>query len=97
MKIKEILQIEGVNQEISIKGWVRTRRGSKHVSFIALNDGSTINNIQIVAESTDFDEELIKQITTGSCIGVSGKLVTSLNELEIVKTNEKTKNYIFAN
>ena len=77
MKIKEILQAEEVNKEISIKGWVRTRRGSKHVSFIALNDGSTINNIQIVAESADFDEELIKQITTGSCIDVTGKLVAS--------------------
>ena len=77
MKIKEILLSEGKEQEISIKGWVRTRRGSKHVSFIALNDGSTINNIQIVAEATDFDEELIKQITTGSCISVNGKLVAS--------------------
>ena len=77
MKIKEILQAKGVEQEISLKGWVRTRRGSKRVSFIALNDGSTINNIQIVAEATDFDEELIKQITTGSCISVSGKLVAS--------------------
>ncbi len=77
MKIKEILQVEGNNQKISIKGWVRTRRGSKHVSFIALNDGSTINNIQIVAEATDFDEELIKQVTTGSCIAVKGKLVAS--------------------
>ena len=77
MKIKEILLTKGFGQEISVKGWVRTRRGGKHVSFIALNDGSTINNIQIVAEATDFDEELIKQITTGSCIGVSGKLVAS--------------------
>ena len=77
MKIKEILLSEGNEQEISIKGWVRTRRGSKHVSFIALNDGSTINNIQVVAEATDFDEELIKQVTTGSCISVNGKLVAS--------------------
>ena len=58
MKIKEILQAEGVEQEISVKGWVRTRRGGKRVSFIALNDGSTINNMQIVAEAADFDEEL---------------------------------------
>ena len=68
MKIKEILSKEGVEQKISAKGWVRTRRGGKHVSFIALNDGSTINNIQIVAEGDFFDEELLKQITTGSCI-----------------------------
>ena len=77
MKIKEILSKEGVEQKISAKGWVRTRRGGKHVSFIALNDGSTINNIQIVAEGDFFDEELLKQITTGSCISVHGKLVTS--------------------
>ena len=62
MTIKELLQINGKNQEVSIKGWVRTRRGSKHVSFIALNDGSTINNIQIVAEGSHFKENLIKQI-----------------------------------
>ena len=77
MKIKDILSEEGKEQKISAKGWVRTRRGSKHVSFIALNDGSTINNIQIVAEGDSFNEELIKQITTGSCISVDGKLVTS--------------------
>ncbi len=72
MKIKEILQTEGVEQEISVSGWVRTRRGSKHVSFIALNDGSTINNLQIVAETTDFNEELVKQITTGACVSIKG-------------------------
>ena len=77
MKIKEILSEKGKEQKISAKGWVRTRRGSKHVSFIALNDGSTINNIQIVAEGGSFNEELIKQITTGSCISVDGKLVRS--------------------
>ena len=77
MKIKEILSEEGVGQAINAKGWVRTRRGSKHVSFIALNDGSTINNIQVVAEGEDFTEELLKQITTSSCISVSGVLVAS--------------------
>ena len=77
MKIKEILKTVGENQQLKTKGWVRTRRGSKHVSFIALNDGSTINNIQVVAEGDNFDEELIKQITTGSCIAVEGELVES--------------------
>ena len=77
MKIKEILKTVGENQQLKAKGWVRTRRGSKHVSFIALNDGSTINNIQVVAEGDNFDEELIKQITTGSCIAVEGELVES--------------------
>jgi len=77
MKIKEILESEGKGQKIHVKGWVRTRRGSKHVSFIALNDGSSINSIQVVAEASDFDEELVKSITTGSCISVNGKLVES--------------------
>ena len=77
MKIKEILNEAGVGQAINAKGWVRTRRGSKHVSFIALNDGSTINNIQVVAGGEDFKEELLKQITTSSCISVSGVLVGS--------------------
>ncbi len=94
MKIKEILQTEGVEQEISVKGWVRTRRGSKRVSFIALNDGSTINNIQIVAEAADFDEELIKQITTGSCISVDGKLVASKGSGQAVEILASTINIL---
>ena len=77
MKIKELLQLEGNKQKISVRGWVRTRRGSKHVSFVALNDGSTINSVQIVVEGEVFTEKLIKQITTGSCIAVHGTLVAS--------------------
>ena len=77
MKIKDLLQLEGNKQKISVRGWVRTRRGSKHVSFVALNDGSTINSIQIVVEGEVFTEKLIKQITTGSCIAVHGILVAS--------------------
>ena len=50
---------------VNVKGWVRTRRGSKQVNFIALNDGSTINNVQIVVDLANFDEEPIKPITTG--------------------------------
>ena len=90
MKIKEILQSEGNEQKIHVKGWVRTRRGSKHVSFIALNDGSTINSIQVVAEASDFDEELVKQITTGSCISVSGKLVASKGSGQAVEILAKS-------
>ena len=77
MTIKEILAIKDTDNIISVKGWVKTKRGSKNVSFIALNDGSSINSIQIVAESDSFDEDLIKKITTGSCISVSGQLVKS--------------------
>ena len=60
-----------------VKGWVRTRRGNKQVGFIALNDGSTIKNIQIVIDLDKFDEEALKPITTGACICVTGRLVES--------------------
>ena len=77
MRILDVLQSKGENQKVKISGWVRTKRGSKHVSFIALNDGSTIHNIQIVAEGENFDEELLKGVTTGSSIEVEGTLVAS--------------------
>jgi asparaginyl-tRNA synthetase len=76
-KVKMLLQGESLNETVCVKGWVRTKRGSKNVSFIAINDGSTINNIQAVAESESFDEELIKQITTGACLRIVGTLVES--------------------
>ena len=66
--------------EVNIKGWVRTRRGNKNVSFIALNDGSTINNIQVVADNEKFGDEYLKPITTGACISVTGKLVESMGQ-----------------
>ena len=62
---------------INVKGWVRTKRGNKNVAFIALNDGSTINNIQVVVDLANFDEELMRRITTGACISVDGTLVAS--------------------
>ena len=64
-------------QIVNVRGWVRTHRSSKAVDFIALNDGSTIKNIQVVVDPTKFDAELLKQITTGSCINVNGELVES--------------------
>ena len=77
MKIKDLLN-EAPGKEVLAKGWVRTKRGNKQVKFIALNDGSTINNIQIVAETDKFDEELIKRITTGASLAVRGQLVESI-------------------
>jgi asparaginyl-tRNA synthetase len=65
------------NQEVEISGWVRTKRGNKEIAFIALNDGSTIHSIQIVAELQHFDDELMKQIQTGASLRVKGKLVAS--------------------
>ena len=78
-KIAELLQSKtAVGTDVVVKGWVRTKRGNKNVAFIALNDGSIIHNIQIVADVNKFDESLLKNITTGSCIKVCGKLVESL-------------------
>ena len=75
--ISEIFKNPKINSIIKVSGWVRTRRGSKSVSFIALNDGSTIKNLQIVAETSNFKEELIKKITTGSCLEIEGELKNS--------------------
>ena len=78
IKIADLLKSEDYDKIVNVKGWVRTRRGSKSVNFIALNDGSTIKNIQVVADVADFDEELLKQITTGACLSVDGKMVKSI-------------------
>ena len=64
-KIKELLASSDINRDILLKGWVRTRRGSKNVSFIAVNDGSTIHNIQVVADA-EFDENLIITLSNSS-------------------------------
>ena len=99
MKRTEIinaLQLAGEGQLINVRGWVRSRRGNKNVSFIALNDGSTIKNIQIVVDLAQFPEEQLKPVTTGSCISATGHLVASqgsgqaveiqLTELEVYGT-----------
>lgn len=75
--IAELLRSGEVNADVIAKGWVRTKRGNKNVAFIALNDGSTINNIQIVVDVASFDEDVLKRITTGACICVKGVLVES--------------------
>ena len=77
--IKEILSDPEprVGGKIDFKGWVRTRRGNKHVQFVALNDGSTINNLQIVLDAAKFSDDDLKSVTTGSSIHVQGSLVAS--------------------
>lgn len=77
IKVKELLAGTLQGQQVCAKGWVRTRRGNKSVSFIALNDGSTIHNIQIVADNDRFPSELISKITTGASLAVEGELVAS--------------------
>ena len=76
-KVSDLLKSKDTGKEVLVKGWVRTRRGNKNISFIALNDGSIIHNIQVVVDVATFSEEFLKPITTGACIAVSGTLVES--------------------
>ena len=76
-KVIEALKSTAYGNDICVKGWVRSKRGSKGIFFIALNDGSTIKNVQIVGDESNFDEETLKRITTGACLSVVGKLVES--------------------
>lgn len=87
IKRKMVSQLlkEAPGSEVLAKGWVRTKRGNKHVAFIALNDGSSINNIQVVCDTQNFSEELLKDITTGACIAVKGNLVESLGKGQSVE------------
>ena len=78
LRIADIVKgADMLGREAQVKGWVRTKRGSKHVAFIALNDGSCIHNLQIVVDTEKFDEELLKKITTGAAVNVIGRLVES--------------------
>ena len=83
-KVKDLLKANP-GQEVLAKGWVRTKRGNKQIKFIALNDGSTVNNIQVVADMTNFDEALIARITTGASISVTGNLIESVGSGQAVE------------
>ncbi|MDQ6904259.1 MAG: asparagine--tRNA ligase, partial [Bacteroidota bacterium] len=76
-RIKEALSLDPSTQDITVMGWIRTFRNNQ---FIALNDGSTNNNLQVVAELGRFDEDLLKRITTGAALKVSGQIITSLGK-----------------
>ncbi len=79
-KISDIFNPALVGTRVSVKGWVRTRRGNKHVQFVALNDGSTVANLQIVFDLEKFSDEDLKPVTTGSSIHVEGILVESMGK-----------------
>lgn len=99
--IADALQCTELNQPIKVCGWVRSKRGNKNVNFIALNDGSTIKNIQIVVDLSKISEETLKPVTTGSCIAAEGLLVASegagqsveiqLEKLEVYGTADPEK------
>lgn len=84
-KIIDLLQRTDFGAEVTVMGWVRTKRGSKAVNFIALNDGSTIKNVQVVADVEKFDPEMMKLITTGACLSVTGTMVESIGSGQTVE------------
>ena len=83
-KVKELLRTDP-GREVLAKGWVRTKRGNKQIKFIALNDGSTVNNIQVVADTSKFEESLLAKVTTGASISVKGNLVESVGSGQAVE------------
>ena len=76
-RISDVLLSTDYGTTVSVSGWVRTHRSSKAVDFIALNDGSTLKNVQVVVDAGTVDAESLKQVTTGACISVTGQLVES--------------------
>jgi asparaginyl-tRNA synthetase len=88
-KIKDLLASNQIGKEFLLKGWVRTKRGNRNIAFVALNDGSTINNIQVVFDVPEFDEALMDKITTGACISVRGILVESMGKGQSVEIQAK--------
>jgi len=86
-EIKDLLERRDYNAQINVKGWVRTKRGSKNVAFIALNDGSTINNVQIVVDRNDNNTDLSENINTGASLSVDGILVESAGSGQAVEVN----------
>jgi asparaginyl-tRNA synthetase len=76
-KVADVLKGVGNGTDVCVKGWVRTKRGNKNVAFIALNDGSTFHNLQLVADLASFPEENLKLVSTGACISATGKVVES--------------------
>ncbi len=79
--VKDLLSTpELMGTEVEAKGWVRTRQGNKHVQFVQLNDGSSVNNIQVVLDMARFTEDQLKPVTTGSSVRVTGKLVESMGK-----------------
>lgn len=89
-KIADLLERKDYGAEVTVMGWVRTKRGSKAVNFIALNDGSTIKNVQVVADVEKFDPETMKLITTGACISVTGKMVESIGAGQSVEVQAES-------
>jgi asparaginyl-tRNA synthetase len=89
-KIINLLQSRDYGKVINVKGWVRTKRGSKNVSFINMNDGSTINNLQVVVDHTIIKEEEIQQVNTGAALSITGEIIKSPGSGQNVEVNART-------
>lgn len=89
-KVKALLQTAASGQEVLVKGWVRTKRGNKYVTFIAVNDGSTIHNLQVVADMTVFTEDMLRDVATGASVAVVGTLVQSQGKGQTVEIQATT-------
>jgi asparaginyl-tRNA synthetase len=87
--VKELLGATEKDREVLLKGWVRTRRGNNQLAFIAVNDGTIIHSIQVVADLNSFPEEEMKRITTGCSISVTGTLVESMGKGQSVEIQAK--------
>ncbi|PKP37808.1 MAG: asparagine--tRNA ligase, partial [Bacteroidetes bacterium HGW-Bacteroidetes-15] len=87
IKIKDLFEKQPIGEEVTVMGWVRTKRGSKNVAFIALNDGSTIKNVQIVVELNANNESFVDKATTGAAIAVNGKVVASQGSGQAIEIN----------
>src|SRR5882757_4148382 len=98
IKIKALLSTAPAGQTVTVMGWVRTFRNNQ---FISINDGSTLQNIQAVIHLNTVDETILKRITTGSCVSVTGELIASpasgqavevkVNHLEILGDSDPEK------
>ncbi|MGN0011296.1 MAG: asparagine--tRNA ligase [Marinilabiliaceae bacterium] len=89
-RIIEIMREAATGTQVTVMGWVRTRRDSKQVSFVAMNDGSTVANLQIVIDTANADEETLKRITTGACLSVKGQLVESQGKGQSVEVQAQS-------
>ncbi len=89
MKIKEILKSENYGDIVTVRGWVRTKRTSKNVAFVAVNDGSTIHNVQVVVDLNEISEESIIDVTTGAAVAIEGELIESPGSGQNVEVNAK--------
>ena len=97
VKIKTLLENQFVYREVSIKGWVKTRRESKEITFIELNDGSCLKNMQILCNASLKNYEEIKKITTGSALSIQGNLVQSPSKGQTVEIDAHNIDIIFLN